>query len=112
MECQKRWNERHGERNAYLNRHARIISGVELICAWGNGDPTPLMRRRRYDIVLLPIIQVPRLAIATHAICLWSLSNALSIATLASAHDEYLLLAPKKIHRVAQEKSIHSIDDN
>lgn len=63
-------------------------------------------------IVLLPIVEIPRFAVAADALVLRSVANdAVCIAARATAHDEDLLRPVELVDRLAEEEGVHGIDE-
>jgi hypothetical protein len=69
------------------------------------------VRCRGDHIVLLPVIQVPSLAIAANGSFLWSRSNALVVATGTTAHDEDLLCAVQLVDGDTDQHVGHGVGD-
>lgn len=69
------------------------------------------MRSGRDHVVLLPVVQVPGLAVAAHDCFLGAGANTLVIAAGTAAHNEDLLGAVELVDRGADEHVSHGIGD-
>ncbi len=70
------------------------------------------MGRGGDDIVLLPIVEIPRFAVAADALVLRSVANdAVCIAARATAHDEDLLRPVELVDGLADEEGVHGVDE-
>lgn len=70
------------------------------------------MDRGRYDVVLLPIVEVPSLAIPADALVLRSVTDdTCSIATSATAHHEDLLSSVELVDCIADQEIVHCVDE-
>lgn len=76
-----------------LHRDSAVIALVKLVGTRWRRDPSPLMRCGGDDIVLLPVVQVPGLAVTANRCFLGTGANTLVVAACAAAHDEDLLRA-------------------
>lgn len=95
------------------DRDAWVVgAGVELVRPRRRGHPSPLVRGRGHDVVFLPVVEIPRFPVPTDAVILRTGSDALSIATGASAHDEDFLRAPELVDGLTGEKGIHRVDES
>lgn len=70
------------------------------------------MGRGGGDIVLLPIVEIPRFAVPADALVLRSVADdTVRVAASAPAHDENLLRPVKLIDRLADEEGVHGVDE-
>ena len=95
-----------------LHRHTRIIRSSQLLRARRHGNPVPLMRRWGDNIVFLPVIQIPCFPTSTHHRFLRSAADTLPIAAGPSAHDEDFLSAVQLVHGLADQESVHGVDES
>ena len=61
------------------------------------------------DVVLLPPVEIPGLAIAADAVTLRPFTNALVIAAGTAAHNKDLLLAVELVDCLAYQKRVHCV---
>lgn len=94
-----------------LHRDTAVLIRAQLVRAGGTSNPPPLMRGRRDNIILLPIVQVPGLPVTANDCFLRPRADALVIVAGAAAHDEDLLLAVERVYGCADEHAGHGVGD-
>ena len=97
--------------NTYLNTDAAVSSLSELVGSRGRSDPSPLVGGRGHYVVLLPVVEVPGLAITTNSGFLGTGPNALIVITGTTAHDEDLLSAVQLVDGGADQHVGHGVGD-